>query len=276
MESDDTLSLRSFILEKFKDVTLHQTISNASKFYRKMTRYFKNTYGIDWVKKFAKKVEENYKRPLFFFKNLYHLSVYDIPQDVQVLSYFFDVLYGFYFDPSIWEKGRIIKVSIICGFTHTSQISWSLVLNNDDGFYPFCVPHFGIFPTISAAYVYLKLDIDDEYPNYRYMVFGFNLGSCNDNRKILAQHGVYTSEKLTRGGLVCSKNDNNAKDINDTNMLKWNFMDWAANRIKKALREWVAIRKRRRFFQQSVCGEIRALPGIGIDYIERLQKWPRQ
>lgn len=57
---------------------------------------------------------------------------------------------------------------------------------------------------------------------------------------------------------------------------EWDVLDWAANRIKKALREWVDYKKRRRHFYQSVCGEIRAIPDIGIDYLDKLDKWPKK
>lgn len=92
-----------------------------------------------------------------------------------ILKDSFDIIYGFYFDPSIFKKNTVVKIII-------NTVKWRLVLNNDDGFYANCFGEFGIFPFIICKQIYpmfvtcedLKLD------GSKFKVIGYTI---NRNRR---------------------------------------------------------------------------------------------
>lgn len=182
-----------------------------------------------------------------------------------------DIVCGMYFDPTEWKKGTVINFSIY--LEDAKEIyKWQLVLNNDDGFYPCCFGDFGIFPRLCLYNIFTLMHKENKPMTIR--IAGINLGSVY--RSYLAQRHPSPSWSMlmVKDGLFYGDLTEDKKKKDDR-LFEWNHLDWAANRIKKALREWVKIRKTRRFFQQSVMPELRALPELGSDYFDCLERWPK-
>jgi hypothetical protein len=197
-----------------------------------------------------------------------------------------DVICGIYFDPAIWKKGTVIECSIaywdyinIDGEdTKEHTYRWQIVLNNDDGFYQCCFGDFGIFPILCLQYTCIVLSAKTNRPEaeepMQIKIAGINLASFW--RSLLVKHHPSPSWSMfvVKGGYLHG-NINDNKRNEDDRLLEWNHLDWAANRIKKALREWAIICKTRRLFQKAVMAELRSLPGLGSDYFDCLQRWPK-
>lgn len=247
--------------------SLEKLITTKCKFPRKITKFFKESYGNVWFDQFEKN----------FFSGLDLQNVYSLCSCFgRNIPRHCDIFYGIFFNPLNWKKGTKITCSINC---HTydgknaqpSSYVWSLTLNNEDGFYPYCFGDFGVFPTLAMQCCSILLSVDQGMmPTYQYSILGFNLGLNDSLRKKFAKEGVMISRPpyIIGNFSMCAQVNPHDRfelfyephpvpNINNWMIipvdvprpyLEWNSMDWAANRIKRALREYVQVMKRRTYF----------------------------
>lgn len=264
---------------------LNKCVKDGYTFFRKVTRNMKNIFGHTWYEKlheYASIVEVSRiytKNSKYCITSTARLTHCDESEGVGFIPRVCDILCGMYFDPNEWKKGTVIHFSNYPkdDAEENHFFNWQIVLNNDDGFYPCCFGDFGIFPVLCLQYSYIKYRIvwmQKETKPLTMKIAGLNLGS--PYRSFLAQRHPSPSWSMLMvkdGFLHGDLTEDKKKE--DDRLFEWNHLDWAANRIKKALREWVKIRKTRRFFQQSVMPELRALPELGLDYFDCLERWPK-
>lgn len=247
-------------------------IKDAYKRLRKLTKNFKLIYGNDWYNELHEKAIDTHNR-LFTTTGLPYYVVSSNIHDCYINHCFGrDILYGLYFDSKIWKKGTVVSFSIKLFDTKDNGyeeglFTWSIVLNNDDGFYASCFQNFGIFPLIFSPYMHVWIESQDYGLGKPIKLLSLGLSqpliAASRYLRCCLFKGEYTIPSLLDNGV-----DENLK-------IEWDFLDWAANRIKKALREYVKIRKTKRTFQGIVMAELRALPEIGVDYFDCLQRWPK-
>lgn len=255
-------------------LSLNKCINDGYKFIRKITKNLKSSYGDAWfneLHEYSYNPHWNRKLPL---NSLYCVESMNFKfrhanvEMCQIPHAGIDILYGLYFDPHIWEKGTVIHIET----GGAEGRLGSIVLNNEDGFYPLCFPYFGIFPDVSCAYTRLYLT-SNKPTNHMISLIGFNLSPPYRRYLAHSNPSPTCSNLMLRSGLLHSNVDDETKKEYE-NYIKWDYFDWAANRIKKALRIFVIVRKKQRHHQKKVMAELRALPGLGSDYFECLGRWP--
>lgn len=245
-------------------------IEKYYSFLRRSIQNWKKSYGKDWYSALPWILHNTlYSYPMYFI--IREFSFYKYKNiDLRPVSICFcqqiHFIHGFYFDPSVYKKGTNIEMKL-------NGIVWNMKLNNDDGFYVNCFGEFNIFPLCSMTTSPLVITCD----NFEQDQKSFNIIGFNFNNDFTFDNPFFDSS-LTSSLSSLSFCDCEPKikfKHCEVGHRRWPFLDWAANRIKKALRLWVVMRKEERRKYQQAMLELRAIPEIGVDYFEKLENWPK-
>lgn len=144
--------MEKHMLKKSFKMSPTEIVSSGCKCLRKIIKFFKENYGNNWVDELHK------QRKNIELNNVYNLSIVPYKSKSKHIGRVCDILYGLYFNPTNWKKGMNINFSINSqiydGETFKdSTYNWSIILNNEDGFYPYCFGILGFFQQLRYSIV---------------------------------------------------------------------------------------------------------------------------
>jgi hypothetical protein len=265
-------------------------INKACKEIRVLTRRRKLQHGDTWFETWNEELEN--KAPLPITERIsvttrkYTIHDSKCQLITSLTNYpflsFTSMFYGLYFDPKIFKKGTIAKFSV----GSNAEYTWPMVLNREDGFYPSCFLDFGIFPAVFNVFSAITITFDP----YDYGINTFDNTSVNVltmvNDPNFFSSGEFVNfltftvkvpwaDWVIAHGRLGDKKE--AGDLAQNGLiLEWNCLDWAANRIKKAFRRLVELKKHQKSLMSQTLLELRSLPDFGVDYFDCLERWPKK